>query len=311
MDRDDIHIMTRHLHLTEATVAKALNENIYHNKATWQKFLQLIFISLGIGFTMAGIIFFFAYNWADLTKFTKIGLTEGLLIVTTCLLFFKKINRNIKNGILTGASILVGVLFVVFGQIYQTGANTYDFFLVWTVFISLWVFVSDFAVLWLVYLVLINTTIILYANQVTSNWSEVMVYSILFILAAAVQVITFILSRNNIPKWFNQLLGLVAVSYATIGIVTGIFEKFQWVFLLLMLLSTTCYALAIWHAFKTKTSFYLSIISFSLIIIVSALFIKISESYAMFFVVSLFIISSVTYTIKFLIDIQKKWTNEK
>ena len=118
MDRDDIHIMTRHLHLTEATVAKALNENIYHNKATWQKFLQLIFISLGIGFTMAGIIFFFAYNWADLHKFVKIGIMEGLVVITTLIVVLTSWKQMVKNIILTGTTFLVGGMIAVFGQIH-------------------------------------------------------------------------------------------------------------------------------------------------------------------------------------------------
>ena len=108
-------------------------------KEAWQKFFRLFFISLGVGFTVSGIVFFFAYNWADLNKFIKIGLIEALIITTISLVLFLRININTRNIILTGASVLVGVLFAVFGQIYQTGANAYDFFLVWTIFVTLWV----------------------------------------------------------------------------------------------------------------------------------------------------------------------------
>jgi hypothetical protein len=49
----------------------------------------------------------------------------------------------------------------------------------------------------------------------------------------------------------------------------------------------------------------------SIIIIISALFIKISDDAAMFFAISLFIIVSVTLLIKGLLVIQKKWNNGK
>ena len=166
IQREDIHIISRHSNLTEHEVEKSLHEHAYSDKKMWQKFLQLFILSLGIGFTVSGIIFFFAYNWADLHKFVKIGIVEGLLIATILVMLITKTTDNIKNIILTGASVLVGVLFAVFGQIYQTGANAYDFFLGWTIFITLWVLISNFASLWLVYRVLINSTFVFYSQQV-------------------------------------------------------------------------------------------------------------------------------------------------
>ena len=182
IEREDIQIISRHSNWSEESIDKVLKQEIYSNKESWQKFLRLFFISLGISFTTAGIIFFFAYNWTDLHKFIKIGLIESLIVITTLIVLISKISLDIKNIILTGTSILVGVLFAVFGQIYQTGANAYDFFLGWTMFIALWVAISNFAPLWLVFIVLINTTLILYSQQVAHNWSEVFVFTLLFII---------------------------------------------------------------------------------------------------------------------------------
>lgn len=311
MQREDIHIIGRHSNLTEKGIAKALKENIYNDKEAWQKFLRLFFISLGVGFTVSGIVFFFAYNWADLHKFAKIGLSEGVLTATIILVLLPKINGNIRNIFLTGASVLVGVLFAVFGQIYQTGANAYDFFLAWTVFVTLWVIVSNFAPLRLLYLILINTTFILYSQQVAKDWSEVFVCSLLFIINTTVLISAIFWGKKKIPNWFLNTVALASVSYATIGVVIGIFDKYQATFPVLILITAIAFALGIWHGLKTKSGFYLSVIPFSLIIIVSALLIKISDGEMMFLLVSLFIIASVTLTIKNLIDIQKKWTNEK
>ncbi len=71
IEREDIQIIARHSNWSEKSIDKILKKNIYNDKESWNKFLRLFFISLGVGFTTAGIIFFFAYNWADLHKFIK------------------------------------------------------------------------------------------------------------------------------------------------------------------------------------------------------------------------------------------------
>ena len=315
MDRNDIHIISRHSNWTEKGIDKVLREEVYSDTKSWNGFLNLLFISLGVGFTVSGIIFFFAYNWSDLHKFAKMGLIEGLIIMTTCAVLFSKLNLNVKNILLTGTSVLVGVLIAVFGQIYQTGANAYDFFLGWTLFISLWVVISNYAPLWLVFLTLVNATFILYSLQVASDWSEVFVFGFLFLLNSLVLVSIHLLSKIRsdikVPSWFTSTLGLAAIVFSTIGIIIGIFDKHQSSFLVLLLLSILAYGLGLTYSINTKSGFYLSIIPFSVIIIISALLVRISDGATMFFVVSLFIIVSVTFLIKGLLDIQKKWNNGK
>ena len=58
----------------EQDIEQTLKTHVYHDPSSWLRFLKLFFMSLGVGFTTAGIIFFFAYNWADLHKFVKLGL---------------------------------------------------------------------------------------------------------------------------------------------------------------------------------------------------------------------------------------------
>lgn len=311
IQRDDIHIVSQHSNLTEEAIDQALKENVYHDKESWLKFLRLFLLSLGVGFTICGIVFFFAYNWPDLHKFVKIGLTEGLLVGTTVFALLPKINSTLKNIILTAAAALVGVLFAVFGQIYQTGANAYDFFLAWTIFITLWVLVSNFAVLWLFYLVLINTTLSFYADQVAHDWSETLMNLIHFLIYASVVILAITSKKIQVPGWFLSALTLASAGYATLGITEGIFLEHDPSFFILILTAAVAFTLAVWNGLKTKSLFYLSIVPFCLIIIISAALFKISHKEMMFLLVSLFIIGSVTTTIKTLITIQKKWAHEK
>lgn len=312
INREEIHIVSRHSNCTSTEIQKILKKNIYSNTSSWKKFLQIFFISLGICFITAGILFFFAYNWEELNKFYKIGIIEVLIIITTLIVLFSRIKELFKNIILTGASILVGVLFAVFGQIYQTGANAYDFFLGWTIAITLWVFISNFAPLWLVFLTLINTTIIFYSQQVASDWQDLFFLLLLFILNTLFLISSIYVSkiRQTVHQtWFTNLIALAACFIATIGISAGIFEDADTSFISLLLIVLLSYSLGIWYGHLSKNIFYFAIIAFSGIIMFTSLLIQISSQEAMIFLISLFIIASVTGTIKLLIDLQKKWNN--
>ena len=142
IEREDIHIISRHSNWSHKSIQKLLEKEIYADKVAWEKFLRLFFISLGVSFTTTGIIFFFAYNWADLHKFAKIGVIEAVVLVVSAVILFSKLKPDIKNILLTGAAVLVGILFTVFGQIYQTGANAYDLFLIWTIAITCLLYTS-------------------------------------------------------------------------------------------------------------------------------------------------------------------------
>lgn len=313
-DRENIHLINKHSNLSEKEIDTALSKFVYTDKSNWTRFVHVFFISLGIGFTTAGIIFFFAYNWADLPKFVKIGLTQGLLLLTVAGIFVVK-NNLIKNVLLTSASVLVGVLFAVFGQIYQTGANAYDFFLGWTVFITLWVIVSNFAPLWFIYIILINVTLSLYADQVAFDWPDSFLFTILFVVNAASMMLFVLLSRllptPSIPKWFLNCLVLAVVSTATMGLINNMFtysDKNKTP--ILFLLTVVVYALIAIYSVKQKALSYLAMMAFSLISIISAFIFKVGDGIEMFFIVSLFIIISVTVFIKMLLSLQKKWSNE-
>ena len=51
---------------------------LYADKKQWNQFLSVFLLAVGVGFTVAGIIFFFAYNWDELPKFAKLGIVEVL-----------------------------------------------------------------------------------------------------------------------------------------------------------------------------------------------------------------------------------------
>ena len=315
ISREDIQIISRNSNWSEANISTILEKKIYNDKQKWQKFLQLFFMSLGISFTVAGILFFFAYNWDDLHKFVKIGLVEGLIVVLTLVAVFTKIKPEFKNILLTGVTMLVGVLFAVFGQIYQTGANAYDFFFGWTMAVALWVVVSNFAALWLLFIVLINVTFFLYVDQVAPNWEDLFVF-IIVILANTLFLIASLLLKAKaykVPNWFTNLLAFAVVSFVTVAFMDGIFDSSESYFGIIVIMTFVLYPLGIYYGLKQKRSFYLSIIPLSIIMIIAALFIKIVDwdDFSVLLFIGLFVVISVTLVIKILMKLQKKWHGDE
>ncbi|RYD95352.1 MAG: DUF2157 domain-containing protein [Sphingobacteriales bacterium] len=312
--RNVIHIISRHSNWPAQGITKYFKQNhIYADKAGWARFIDIALLSLGAAFCLAGVVFFFAYNWADLHKFLKLGIVQLLIVVAIVLSVFTNWPPLVKNILLTAASILTGVLFAVFGQIYQTGADAYDFFLGWTVFITLWALASNFAPLWLIWLALVNTTFVLYIQQVGTTWPAMVTFLVMFLFNAAIIALVQLLIHSgklkDVPKWFNKIVVLGAVACATISVLAGIFKRYPEGWALAVLIIAVVYSIAIYYSFKKRSLFYLCVIPLSVIIIVSTLIIETTKfnSSGVLLLISIFIIGSVTLLARQLINLKKHW----
>ncbi|WP_282628252.1 DUF2157 domain-containing protein [Empedobacter sedimenti] len=318
IEQEEIHIISRHSNLSKQSVQNLLIKNVYNDKVSWYKFLQILFISLGVSFLVAGLIFFFAYNWDELNKFVKLGLIQFLIILTIGLAYFLKIKENLKNIVLTGAALLVGVLYAVFGQIYQTGANAYDFFLIWTICISIWVIAANFYPLWLIFMLLINTTFILYTDQVSNGWDEITTPFILYCINGSVLIMNILsnyyFKQIKAPNWYTNILAIATVTFATASIITMINFSYFYVSLInniTFLVYLLSFVAGILYGYRTKNIFYLAIIPFAIVIIISSMLVMDTNEGGMFLIASLFITVSITIITMILLKLQKKWKNEK
>src|SRR5690348_12313782 len=122
------------------------------NEAFWARWGQRALLALGAGQFLAGVVFFFAYNWNDLSDLTKFGVVEGALVIAAGGALLIGIDRAFGQVLLVAASVLTGVLLAVIGQVYQTGADLFELFAAWAVLILPWVLVSRSAAHWLLWL---------------------------------------------------------------------------------------------------------------------------------------------------------------
>jgi len=131
----------------------------------WWRGIAWLLLVLGTTMVLAGILFFFAYNWQEMTPFTKFAVLQAGLVITVVLACVKGLRTRTGRVFVIAASLLLGVFLAVFGQIYQTGADSYTLFVTWALLLLPWVLMLRFGALWLFWLIVANTGLILYLSQ--------------------------------------------------------------------------------------------------------------------------------------------------
>ena len=259
-----------------------LRENVYADSVRWKQFFRILLPALGVSLMVSGIVFFFAYNWAELHKFIKLGLIEGMLIVTIALVLFTRWRRPMKQVLLTAASVLVGALFAVYGQIYQTGANAYDFFLGWTLFVTLWAVAGRYAPLWLLWIALTNITIYLYKEQVAVSDQGVralienapMLICLLAVIIAESLLILKRMQQRNV--WFINTVALAGLVSGTLNAMTYILSNAHSSKASLLLLIVVGIG-GVLFGFCRRQLFYVATIPFCLLLVLNAALFRVFE----------------------------------
>jgi uncharacterized membrane protein len=143
----------------------------------WRAFLSRLTLWLGTIALAASVIFFFAFNWDSLGRFAKLGLVEAAILAGLLACWRLDLDSMAGKAVLTLLALLAGALLALTGQIYQTGADTWELFAWWALLILPWVLVGRFAPLWLLWLVLLNLAAWLYLSLAWSG--EILMWTLL------------------------------------------------------------------------------------------------------------------------------------
>jgi uncharacterized membrane protein len=134
--------------------------------AAWATWAGRAILAIGAGHLLAGIVSFFAYNWDGMSAFWQFATVEVALVIALAGAWFAGIARPVGQMLLIAASILVGVLLVVIGQVYNTDADYHVLFFAWAALILPWTLASRSAAHWTVWLVVLYLALSLYGEQV-------------------------------------------------------------------------------------------------------------------------------------------------
>jgi len=271
----------------------------------WSRFLSTLFLMLGSVFFAAGVVFFFAYNWASMHHLVKLGVVQAGLIIAVFTASYNGFERPAGKAFLLLSSILVGAVFALFGQIYQTGADAYELFLAWSAFIAGWVIIGSFPALWLLLLLLLETALYLYwAQVVDTSWfiyRTPVLYEILFGMNAFALMLWEAGSAFGVSwlkgRWIPRVVESIGLFVIMIPLVILIVEHDPFYpgalhTGLLPLLYAACAGGVLWfYQVKIADLYMIAALLFSAIILITVFFAKqIGSHYAGYLFLGLLIV---------------------
>ena len=204
--------------------------SLLYPSQNWGLWVSRLLLGLGVSLILSGIVYFFAFNWTKITPEMKLGSIQLAILGCLGASYYYGLARLFGKIMLLSASVLVGVFLAVFGQNYQTGADAYNLFMMWALFILPWVILSEFAALWLVWLVITNVFLVLYWDQAAlpERESEMMIVSYLAIFNAAfLGLREFFVSQGTKwlqDQWTRVVLVVPILVYALIPTIALIVE---------------------------------------------------------------------------------------
>ena len=132
----------------------------------WGLWVSRLLSLVGVALVLSGFVYFFAFNWSKISANSKLFGLQFVLLGSLVAAFILGLGERLPGKVmLLCSTVLLGIFLAVFGQIYQTGADAYSLFLFWSLLAFPWVVLSNFAALWILFIVLINTFMILWWQQ--------------------------------------------------------------------------------------------------------------------------------------------------
>jgi uncharacterized membrane protein len=138
--------------------------------ALWRWFLDRLALWLGVALCAAGVICFIAANWEHIGKFARLYGMQALLVAAVAVAARLGLSRLGGQAALWLAMVLLGGLLALIGQMYQTGADTWELFALWAALALPWAFAGRHAALWLLWVAIANIALGLWADTVGSDW---------------------------------------------------------------------------------------------------------------------------------------------
>ena len=322
---EHLYILARNEQLETKTLEYALRKiGVVPDNKAWRQFLDSMFLLLGITLLSVGIVFFFAYNWDEMDKFAKFGLLETGIFIMILFASIRGLEYSSSQAAVLGASILLGALLAVYGQTYQTGADAFQLFVFWAVLILPWVLVNKFAPLWLLWLILLNLSLVLFWKQVvvpTNHETPIELFLLLFVLNS---ISLLIWEINHKLEWLQgKWLGITLfittltlliiptlITITDLGIIWNKSQLFGLAILLYMLVT----AFSIWYYRYQRHDLLLLAICLLGIIITFTTWIGMSlplDDTVLFLLLAIIIIGQATLATKWLLRVKKIWQQEE
>lgn len=200
---------------------------------SWHRYLNLLFLLLGIGFLTSGTVTFIAANWdyfSDLSKIYGLQAVFGFSVISGSYFFMRESCRleQEKSKLFSVtfffiSAVLIGATLALIGQTYQTGADTWQLFAIWSLCQLPWLLLLPNVASAL--LLIVTTNLTLYLLNVDGFYEHATIYGIVL------NAIGLLLSEIFIRQLHDQhwrVLPKILVIFILIHLFgSGFFGKYQ------------------------------------------------------------------------------------
>ena len=298
----------------------------------WRDLIDRFLRAFGAALIVAGVTAFFAYNWGGLHKFVKFGLIEAGIVAGVALSAWRGLGSAAGKIALLAAGFLVGVLFAVYGQVYQTGADPYGLFVVWGLLIVGWVLIGRQTGLWMLLLLLVNLSVIFYWTQVlypqrlgtevlgplvglTGTFTDARLADIVFVLNASALFLWEFLVRRGV-SWMRgrifrrvvSLLALAPVVFSSLLLVVDFSGTSRWGGVALVLFAGFAWISLSYFRFRVHDLFILTVCLLGGITIITTLVARFSGAgIEIFFVLAALVVGQTAGAAVWLRNVAQQW----
>ena len=207
----------------------------------WLTYWRQVFLLGGVLFFLAGIICFVAWNWDDMPPFARMALVGG--IVASAGIGSVVVGPDSRPGqaLLLACGVAMGPMLAVFGQTYQTGAELWELFRVWTVLLVALALAGRQVGLWFAAWLSGNVLIALWLGRnLTSpfdaftqffaipEWLVAIACAILLWEWAAQRAVRKDAQSWLRARWLPRLLFLDLAVRTSCYLIEGIFNSYRW-----------------------------------------------------------------------------------
>ncbi|NUF32256.1 DUF2157 domain-containing protein, partial [Acinetobacter oleivorans] len=130
-------------------------------------------------FMAVSILYLIAANWLMLPDSIQLAIPPFILLVAAWFSVKDTLTEGVRQTLHSICGLMIGLSLAVIGQVYQTGADSYLLFLIWTLLLLPWLYRPNIGIFGLI-CITSQLTLFLFFKQ--TFWSEKFPYLYLFFL---------------------------------------------------------------------------------------------------------------------------------
>ena len=173
--------------------------------------IKKFFLLFSVIFLIAGVTSFTAYNWANMSNVEKLAIPSVLIVAgLIAYLFLEK--EIYKNLAIFFSSFMIGTLFAVYGQVYQTGADVWILFRNWAIFLIIPMVATGYYSVMTLFSIVVALD--LYLSGAIIPFLSSLIFGVILIVYPFLQK-SFKFKFNNV--FYNTMIGIFYICFIASG----------------------------------------------------------------------------------------------